>query len=139
MSAGKHPGPERLGAFSDGVLAIITVMVLELHAPREPTPHALLAIWPTAMAYLYAANFLCTSAAFIAFEHQVAAQLDTSDRLLALARQRSSRRNWATLSLYAAASAVALLSPSASLVLVLASALLYLVPNVFPTRGSQDA
>ncbi len=32
----------RLEAFSDGVLAIIiTIMVLELHAPKEPTWHAL--------------------------------------------------------------------------------------------------
>src|SRR5277367_2420212 len=32
-----HATPERLGAFSDGVIAIIiTIMVLDLHAPHDP-------------------------------------------------------------------------------------------------------
>jgi uncharacterized membrane protein len=43
-----HKG--RLEAFSDGVLAIIiTIMVLELHAPHEPT---LAAVWPLVPALL---------------------------------------------------------------------------------------
>jgi uncharacterized membrane protein len=43
---------ERLGAFSDGVIAvIITIMVLELKAPDEPTFSALLPLWPTALSY----------------------------------------------------------------------------------------
>jgi uncharacterized membrane protein len=38
----------RLEAFSDGVLAIIiTIMVLELHTPAEPTWHGLAAVLPT--------------------------------------------------------------------------------------------
>ncbi|MBU6208221.1 MAG: DUF1211 domain-containing protein, partial [Alphaproteobacteria bacterium] len=42
----------RLEAFSDGVLAIIiTIMVLEVHVPKEPTWAALAAIWPTLVAY----------------------------------------------------------------------------------------
>lgn len=41
---------ERLGAFSDGVIAvIITIMVLELKAPDEPTFSALLPLWPTGL------------------------------------------------------------------------------------------
>jgi uncharacterized membrane protein len=41
MATGK-PTPERVGAFSDGVLAIIiTIMVLDLKAPRVATLHAL--------------------------------------------------------------------------------------------------
>jgi uncharacterized membrane protein len=44
---------DRLLAFSDGVLAVvITIMVLELKAPREPTLAALLADFPTFLAYV---------------------------------------------------------------------------------------
>lgn len=44
--------PERLSGFSDGVFAVlITVLVLDLHAPREPSFAALLALWPTWLSY----------------------------------------------------------------------------------------
>ena len=43
----------RLEAFSDGVLAIIiTIMVLELHVPDEPTWHGLASVLPTFLSYL---------------------------------------------------------------------------------------
>jgi uncharacterized membrane protein len=43
----------RLEAFSDGVLAIIiTIMVLELHVPEEPTWHGLAAVLPGFLSYL---------------------------------------------------------------------------------------
>lgn len=42
----------RLEAFSDGVLAIVlTIMVLELKAPREPTPEALRPLLPSLLSY----------------------------------------------------------------------------------------
>jgi uncharacterized membrane protein len=45
-----HTG--RLEAFSDGVLAIIiTIMVLELKVPHEPTLHAVLALLPVLLSY----------------------------------------------------------------------------------------
>ncbi len=46
-------GKGRLEAFSDGVLAIIiTIMVLELKVPHEPTIDALLALWPVFFSYV---------------------------------------------------------------------------------------
>jgi len=40
--------PERLAAFSDGVIAIIiTIMVLELKVPHEPNLRAFSELWPS--------------------------------------------------------------------------------------------
>lgn len=48
----REAGPERLGAFSDGVIAvIITIMVLDLKAPHEASLHALLKLWPGFLSY----------------------------------------------------------------------------------------
>jgi uncharacterized membrane protein len=45
--------PNRIEAFSDGVMAIlITIMVLELKAPHDPTPASLAKMWPTFFAYV---------------------------------------------------------------------------------------
>jgi len=45
--------PNRLEAFSDGVIAIIiTIMVLELKAPHDPDVRSLAGIWPTFSAYV---------------------------------------------------------------------------------------
>ncbi|WP_345952893.1 TMEM175 family protein [Mucilaginibacter sp. PAMB04168] len=44
--------PERIYAFSDGVFAIIiTIMILELKKPEEPTFEALSHLWPTWISY----------------------------------------------------------------------------------------
>jgi uncharacterized membrane protein len=46
-------GTNRLEAFSDGVMAIlITIMVLELKPPHDPTPASLAQMWPTFFAYV---------------------------------------------------------------------------------------
>jgi len=43
----------RIEAFSDGVMAIIiTIMVLELKAPHDPTPTSLARMWPILFAYV---------------------------------------------------------------------------------------
>lgn len=58
MSGGKA-NVDRLGAFSDGVFAvIITIMVLELRPPRTPTFAALLPLWPTALSYAVSYLFI---------------------------------------------------------------------------------
>ncbi len=49
----------RLEAFSDGVIAIlITIMVLELHVPRDATPEALGPMVPVLLCYLLSFVFL---------------------------------------------------------------------------------
>jgi len=54
-----RPTPERLGAFSDGVFAvIITIMVLELKPPPEPSFAALLPLWPTGVSYAVSYLFI---------------------------------------------------------------------------------
>ena len=46
-------GKTRLEAFSDGVLAIIiTIMVLEMKVPHDPTPAALFALLPVFLSYV---------------------------------------------------------------------------------------
>lgn len=50
---------ERVGTFSDSVFAVImTVMVLELKPPENPTFASLLPLWPTALSYLVSYQFI---------------------------------------------------------------------------------
>jgi TMEM175 potassium channel family protein len=50
---------ERLTLFSDAVFAvIITIMVLDLKPPAEPTLRALLPLWPTALSYAVSYLFI---------------------------------------------------------------------------------
>ena len=51
--------PERLSVFSDGVFAVlITVLVLELRPPEQPTFKALLSLWPTWLSYAVSYLFI---------------------------------------------------------------------------------
>jgi uncharacterized membrane protein len=55
----RKASPDRLGAFSDGVIAvIITIMLLELKSPREATLAALAALWPTFASYTLSYFFI---------------------------------------------------------------------------------
>lgn len=50
---------ERVGAFSDGMIAvIITLMALELKAPEEATIEAILALWQTLLSYALSYLFI---------------------------------------------------------------------------------
>lgn len=50
---------ERLAAFSDGLFSvIITIMVLDLKPPENPSFTALGALWPTALSYLVSYVFI---------------------------------------------------------------------------------
>lgn len=58
MSA-RQVSPERMGAFSDAVIAvIITIMVLELKPPEGPTLSAIAPLWPTALSYAVSYLFI---------------------------------------------------------------------------------
>jgi uncharacterized membrane protein len=57
--AARHMSKGRLEAFSDGVIAIlITIMVLELKVPHEPTFDALGPLWPVFLSYVLSFVYL---------------------------------------------------------------------------------
>jgi uncharacterized membrane protein len=59
MEGGAHMTKGRLEAFSDGVIAIvITIMVLELRPPHEPTLQALRPLVPSFLSYLMSFIYL---------------------------------------------------------------------------------
>jgi uncharacterized membrane protein len=52
MKVTSQSAPDRVGAFSDGVFAIvITIMILELKKPEGATFQALGRLWPTWISY----------------------------------------------------------------------------------------
>jgi uncharacterized membrane protein len=61
LMAERNVSPARLESISDGVIAvIITIMVLELHPPKEATLAALVGLWPQFAIYLVSFMFLAT-------------------------------------------------------------------------------
>lgn len=77
--------PDRLQAFSDGVLAIlITILVLEFHIPNFSRGHLINAVilqWPILVAYIV--SFLYVGTLWL-FHHDFFSQLETIDRNLNL-------------------------------------------------------
>jgi uncharacterized membrane protein len=71
----------RLEAFSDGVIAIIiTIMVLELRAPSQPT---LVALWKVAPIFIsYALSFLVAAIMWVNHHHLIHAVRSVTARLL---------------------------------------------------------
>jgi uncharacterized membrane protein len=74
-------GPARLEAFSDGVIAIIvTIMVLELHTPAQPTSAALLQAAPSLLSY--AMSFLIVAIMWVNHHHMTHALRRVNGRVL---------------------------------------------------------
>jgi uncharacterized membrane protein len=74
-------GKGRVEAFSDGVIAIIvTIMILELRTPSEPTLSALLKIAPSFLSYLL--SFLVVAIMWVNHHHFMHAAREVSARLL---------------------------------------------------------
>jgi len=74
-------GTSRLEAFSDGVIAIIvTIMVLQLSTPAQPTPVALLKLSPILLSY--ALSFLVVAIMWVNHHHLVHSVRQVSTRLL---------------------------------------------------------
>lgn len=83
----KHISPERLQAFSDGVMAIaITIIVLEIKVPHEATLEALKPLLPVFVAY--ALSF-----------RQVGTYWNNHHHLFRLAKQITPQIMWANLNL----------------------------------------
>jgi uncharacterized membrane protein len=60
----------RIEAFSDGVMAIIiTIMVLELKAPHDPSPTSLVKMWPVFFAYVL--SFLIIAIYWVNHHHLI--------------------------------------------------------------------
>jgi uncharacterized membrane protein len=77
---GKKTTSERLATFSDGVFAvIITIMVLDLKPPAEPTLRALALLWPLmlsyAVSYLFIAIIWVNHHHLLRFAHVATAEL----------------------------------------------------------------
>lgn len=74
------PKPERLAAFSDGVIAvIITIMVLDLKAPLGANWQNLLPLWPTFLAYALSYLFV---GVFWSNHHYLLQEAKRADHLL---------------------------------------------------------
>ena len=73
--------PERLSAFSDGVFAVlITVLVLELRPPEQPTFKALLSLWPTWLSY--AVSYIFIAIVWVNHHHLLRFATEATPRLM---------------------------------------------------------
>ncbi|MFL5294935.1 MAG: TMEM175 family protein [Phenylobacterium sp.] len=79
--AGPDITPGRLGAFSDGVIAIIiTIMVLELRPPAETHWRAVVASWPDFVSYLISFAFVATY--WVNHRHIIRRLAETRERIV---------------------------------------------------------
>jgi uncharacterized membrane protein len=102
------PTPERLGAVSDGVFSIIiTIMVLELKPPPEPS-----------FAAVYAAVFALVNSAYVAFVWEVLAQAEVQNKVSPRMRRVTRVRSIVTLGMFSIATIVSLKFPVWGFVLV---------------------
>jgi uncharacterized membrane protein len=75
------PKPERLSVFSDGVFAVlITVLVLELHPPDEPTFAALVSLWHRWLSY--AVSYLFIAIVWVNHHHFMRYATEATPRLV---------------------------------------------------------
>lgn len=73
--------PERLSAFSDAVFAVlITVLVLNLRPPQQPTYEALLKLWPTWLSY--AVSYLFIAIVWVNHHHLIRYATTSTPRLI---------------------------------------------------------
>lgn len=73
--------PERLSTLSDGIFAVlITVLVLDLHAPTAPSLKALLLLWPTWVSY--AVSYLFIAIVWTNHHYLMRYATEASSRLL---------------------------------------------------------
>jgi hypothetical protein len=131
--------PDRLGAFSDAVLAvIITIMVLELKAPEEATFPTLLPLWPTAISY--AVSYLFIAIIWLNHHHLLRFVSHTTPALIWVnfadtpqiperARRMARRRSFATLTIFTSAMLVVLFAPGVGFALICCALIPYLTPE----------
>src|SRR5262245_14202814 len=76
-----RPTPERLSAFSDGVFAVlITVLVLDLRPPEQPTFKAFMLLWLTWLSY--AVSYLFIAIVWINHHYLLRYATEATPRLL---------------------------------------------------------
>lgn len=81
MTVPRKATPERLSALSDGVFAVlITVLVLELRPPAQPTFKAFLLLWPTWLSY--AVSYLFIAIVWMNHHYLMRYATEASHRLL---------------------------------------------------------
>ncbi|HEX5459959.1 MAG TPA: TMEM175 family protein [Steroidobacteraceae bacterium] len=81
MSLLRKATPERLSALSDGIFAVlITVLVLELRPPAQPTFKAFLLLWPTWLSY--AVSYLFIAIVWINHHYLMRYAVEAGHRLL---------------------------------------------------------
>lgn len=118
----RKPTPERLGAFSDGVLAIIiTIMVLELKVPHTASPGALMDLWPTFLSYALSYLFV---GIFWMNHHHLLHHTEQAEPMVMW-----TNLFWIALVSYALAIPAAYVYPAISPIIIAGVAVLYFVPD----------